>query len=136
MVMVGLLRLCGGLLRHWHLLGHGHLAWVGGLLWRGRLLVGGHQGLLLLLLPGGGLLRRLLVGARGLLRGPVARLRLVGLGALLVAWVLQMHRSGECEVLPLSLQLGGCVRPWDWLSSVVTTDTATHSKGSRAHHQH
>ena len=127
-MIVGLLRLCGGLLRHWRLLGHGHLAWVGGLhlvrLDGGRLLVRGRLGLLLLLLPGGGLLRRLLVGARGLRRGPVARLLLVGLRVLLIAWVLQAHRSSGCEVIFLGLQLGGWVRLWDWLSGIVTEDTA------------
>lgn len=60
------------------------------LLGGGRLICGHLRLLLLLLLPGGGLLWRLLVGARGLLRGPVARLLLVGLRVLLVAWVLRL----------------------------------------------
>ena len=126
--MVGLLRLRGGLLRHWRLLGHGHLARVGRLglvlLGGGRLLVRGRLDLLLLLLPGGGLLRGLLVGARGLLRGPVAWLLLVGLRMLLVAWVLQVHRNKGREVSPLGLQLGGWVRPRDCLSGIVTKEIA------------
>ena len=96
----------------------------------GRLLIGGRLGLLLLLLlPGGGLQRRLLVGAGSLLRGPVARLLLVGLRVLLIAWVLQVHRSRGCEVTPLNLQVRGCIRLWDWLSSIVTKKS-TLSEGS------
>lgn len=90
------------------------------LLGGGRLICGQLR-LLLLLLPGGGLLWRLLVGARGLLRGPVARLLLVGLRVLPVAWVLQVHRSKKCEVVALGLQLRGRIRLWDWLSGIVTT---------------